>query len=75
MLPSPTETPTRKTPTPHVNCLHGKIEFAIPTDAMSIDAMTEANKLVSAAVKVLTDAKAYAKAEANFGRKPGTLFK
>lgn len=68
--PAPQPQPKRRT---HVSCLKGSIEFAIPIDPTDMDSLGSANKLLSAAVAVLTGGKAYGKAEASLGKVPGDL--
>lgn len=77
--PAPTPTPItpapepRKTPVAHVDTLRGSIKFAIPITSTDMASLESANKLLSAAVKVLKDGKAYAEADASLGRTRGDV--
>lgn len=63
----------RATPVPHRDTLRGQIKFAIPIVSTDMATIQAANDLLTRAVKLLTDGKAYAEAEASLGRTKGTL--
>lgn len=73
MSGGPAPDPARKSRNVHVPCLTGWIRFHIPISATDMASIEAANKLLSAAIKVLSDGKAVATAEASLGKVPGNL--